>query len=210
MKDTAIRIRNITEPRGLSRERQFTAKNPCDFDLPRNSLNKCPSYQWPVEFDAVIFDEKHFAVVRQEVNSPHGSVQCDPNPHSFSRFLTNDLSVGIDHPSIWTPAHTHAGRHIKKYQKGIGAGEAAGAIGGLIETLTVFRDPSRSGRIIVEIAGRLNVLIGERPHPNRIRCVASPSSATRRPTQIGWPGHRGRRCAPPDSPAPTFRQQESE
>jgi site-specific DNA recombinase len=57
--------------------------------------------------------------------------------------------------------------------KGIRAGdsEAAEALRELIETVTVFRDPSRHGGVAVEIVGRLNALLGEEAYPNKVRGV---------------------------------------
>ena len=57
--------------------------------------------------------------------------------------------------------------------KGINAedSEAAEAIRGLVETVTVFRDPSRPGGITIEITGRLNALLGEHAYPNKVRGV---------------------------------------
>jgi site-specific DNA recombinase len=57
--------------------------------------------------------------------------------------------------------------------KGINAGdsEAAEAIRGLVETVTVFRDPSRPGGVMIEIVGRLNALLGEQAYPNKVRGV---------------------------------------
>src|SRR5882757_7909550 len=57
--------------------------------------------------------------------------------------------------------------------KGINAGdsEAAEAIRGLVETVTVFRDPSRPGGVTIEITGRLNALLGEHAYPNKVRGV---------------------------------------
>jgi len=57
--------------------------------------------------------------------------------------------------------------------KGINAGdsEAAEAIRDLVETVTVFRDSSRPGAVTVEIAGRLNALLGEQAYPNKVRGV---------------------------------------
>lgn len=51
--------------------------------------------------------------------------------------------------------------------KGIATGdsESAEAIRDLIETVTLFRDPSRIGGIEVEIAGRLTALLGEEASP---------------------------------------------
>jgi hypothetical protein len=57
--------------------------------------------------------------------------------------------------------------------KGINAGDsdAAEAIRGLVETGTVFRDPSRPGGVTIEIAARLNALLGEQAYPNKVRGV---------------------------------------
>ena len=49
--------------------------------------------------------------------------------------------------------------------------EAVGAIRDLVETVTVFRDPARSGGVAVEIAGRLNALLGQEAYPNRVKGV---------------------------------------
>jgi site-specific DNA recombinase len=56
---------------------------------------------------------------------------------------------------------------------GINAGDsdAAEAIRDLVETVTVFRDPARPGGVVVEIAGRLNALLGENAYPNKVRGV---------------------------------------
>ena len=45
------------------------------------------------------------------------------------------------------------------------------AIRDLVETVTVFRDPARQGGVAVEIAGRLNALLGEQAFPNRVKGV---------------------------------------
>jgi hypothetical protein len=37
--------------------------------------------------------------------------------------------------------------------------------------VTVFRDNSRPGGVTVEIAGRLNPLLGEQAYPNKVRGV---------------------------------------
>jgi site-specific DNA recombinase len=52
-----------------------------------------------------------------------------------------------------------------------GDGEAAEAIRDLVETVTVFRDPERPGGVSVEVAGRLNALLGDSAFPNRVRGV---------------------------------------
>ncbi|GMP03581.1 hypothetical protein TM239_35540 [Bradyrhizobium sp. TM239] len=45
--------------------------------------------------------------------------------------------------------------------------DAAEAIRDLVDTVTVFRDPTRPGRVAAEIAGRPNALLGESAYPNR-------------------------------------------
>jgi site-specific DNA recombinase len=57
--------------------------------------------------------------------------------------------------------------------KGINAGDsdATEAIRGLVETVTVFRDTSRPGGVMIEIVGRLNALLGEQAYPNKVRGV---------------------------------------
>ena len=55
--------------------------------------------------------------------------------------------------------------------KGMEAGdaEAAQAMRDLVETVTVRRDPSKVGGVEVEIAGRLNALLGEQAFANGVR-----------------------------------------
>ena len=57
--------------------------------------------------------------------------------------------------------------------KGVNAGdsEAAEAIRDLVETVTVFRNPSHPGGVTVEIVGRLNALLGEQAYPHNVRGV---------------------------------------
>ena len=57
--------------------------------------------------------------------------------------------------------------------KGINVGDsdATEAIRGLVETVTVFRDTSRPGGVMIEIVGRLNALLGEQAYPNKVRGV---------------------------------------
>jgi len=52
-----------------------------------------------------------------------------------------------------------------------GGSEATEAIRELVDTVTVGRDASRIGGVIVEIAGRLNALLGEQAHPDKARGV---------------------------------------
>jgi site-specific DNA recombinase len=40
-----------------------------------------------------------------------------------------------------------------------------------LQTVTVFRDASRPGGVLVEIAGRPNALLGEEYFPNKVRGV---------------------------------------
>ena len=64
-------------------------------------------------------------------------------------------------------------RTVGRLSKGINAGDSdtAEAIRDLVETVTVFRDPSRPGGVTVEIAGRLSALLGEQAYPNKVRGV---------------------------------------
>lgn len=41
----------------------------------------------------------------------------------------------------------------------------------LVETVTMFRDPSRKGGIEIEISGRLTALLGEKAYPNGVKGV---------------------------------------
>ncbi|MHC2242291.1 hypothetical protein [Bradyrhizobium elkanii] len=77
------------------------------------------------------------------------------------------------HPAILKRYEEQLGRLEEALAKGISAGdgEAAEAIRDLVETVTVFRDPERPGSVTVEIAGRLNALLGEKAYPNRVKGV---------------------------------------
>jgi site-specific DNA recombinase len=57
--------------------------------------------------------------------------------------------------------------------KGVNAGdsEAAEASRDLVETATVFRNPSHPGGVTVEIVGRLTALLGEQAYPHNVRGV---------------------------------------
>ncbi len=52
-----------------------------------------------------------------------------------------------------------------------GDSEAADAIRDLVETVTVFRNPSHPGGVTVEIVGRLNALLGEQAYLHNVRGV---------------------------------------
>lgn len=75
------------------------------------------------------------------------------------------------HPAILKRYEEQLGQLEQALAKGAsgGDGEAAEAIRDLVETITVFRDPGRLGGVTVEIAGRLNALLGERAFPNRVK-----------------------------------------
>ena len=49
--------------------------------------------------------------------------------------------------------------------------KAAEAMRDLIETVRIFRDPSRPGGMVVEIMARLNALVEEQAYPNEVRGV---------------------------------------
>jgi site-specific DNA recombinase len=77
------------------------------------------------------------------------------------------------HPSVLARYEQQLADLQDALSKGIRGGdsEAAEAIRDLVETVTVSRDPSRLGGVAVEIAGRLNALLGERAYPNKVRGV---------------------------------------
>ncbi|MBO0757723.1 MAG: recombinase family protein, partial [Bradyrhizobiaceae bacterium] len=78
--------------------------------------------------------------------------------------LTEVVSL---HPAVLARYEQQLGQLQEALSKGIRAGEseAAEAMRELIETITVRRDPSRVGGVEVEIAGRLNSLLGEPAYP---------------------------------------------
>jgi len=77
------------------------------------------------------------------------------------------------HPAILARYERELATLQDALSKGINAGDsdAAEAIRDLVETVTVFRDPARPGGVLVEIAGRLNALLGENAYPNKVRGV---------------------------------------
>jgi len=77
------------------------------------------------------------------------------------------------HPAILKRYEKQLGRLEEALGKGVSAGdgEAAEAVRDLVETVTVFRDPGRPGGVAVEIAGRLNALLGEKAYPNHVKGV---------------------------------------
>ena len=57
--------------------------------------------------------------------------------------------------------------------EGIRSGDrdCAEAMRELVETVTVYRDPSEPGAVEIEVAGRLSALLGDRAYPNGVRRV---------------------------------------
>ena len=85
--------------------------------------------------------------------------------HGFRRYLAPSCRPG-----------THEQQLVQlqdALSKDINAGdsEATEAIHDLVETVTVFRGPTRPGGVTVEIAGRLTALLHEPVFPNHVRGV---------------------------------------
>jgi site-specific DNA recombinase len=96
------------------------------------------------------------------------------------RKITGDLSVEPTasdvislHPAVLARYEQQLVQLQDALSKGINAGdsEATEAIRDLVETVTVFRDPSRPGGVTVEIAGRLTALLNEPVFPTNVRGV---------------------------------------
>jgi site-specific DNA recombinase len=96
------------------------------------------------------------------------------------RKITGDLSVEPTasdvislHPAVLARYEQQLVQLQDALSKGINAGdsEATEAIRDLVETVTVFRDPSRLGGVSVEIAGRLTALLNEPVFPTNVRGV---------------------------------------
>jgi DNA invertase Pin-like site-specific DNA recombinase len=77
------------------------------------------------------------------------------------------------HPAVLARYEEQLERLREALAAGVRAGdsESAEAIRDLVETVTIFRDLSRPGGVQVEIAGRLNQLLGEKAYPNGVRGV---------------------------------------
>ncbi|MER8405687.1 recombinase family protein [Mesorhizobium sp. M1307] len=75
------------------------------------------------------------------------------------------------HPAVLARYEEQLNQLQTGLAEGVVAGdsETAEAMRDLIETVTVFRDPSRIGGIEVEIAGRLTALLGEDAFPNGVK-----------------------------------------
>ncbi|WP_159587130.1 recombinase family protein [Chelativorans xinjiangense] len=77
------------------------------------------------------------------------------------------------HPAMLARYEQQLTRLQEALSQGIRAGdtESAEAMRDLVETVTVFRDPSRKGGIEIEISGRLTALLGEKAYPNGVKGV---------------------------------------
>jgi site-specific DNA recombinase len=77
------------------------------------------------------------------------------------------------HPAILKRYEEQLLRLESALGKGVSAGdtEAMEAIRDLVETVTVSRDRTRPGGVAVEIAGRLNGLLGDEAYPNHVKGV---------------------------------------
>jgi site-specific DNA recombinase len=77
------------------------------------------------------------------------------------------------HPAVLARYEQQLAHLQNALSKGVNAGdcEAAEAIRDLVETVTVFRNPSYPGGVTVEIVGRLNALLGEHAYPHHVQGV---------------------------------------
>ena len=77
------------------------------------------------------------------------------------------------HPAVLNRYEEQLNRLEDALGRSVTAGDtdAAEAIRDLVDTVTVFRNPARPGGVAVEIAGRLNALLGDTAYPNRVTGV---------------------------------------
>jgi site-specific DNA recombinase len=77
------------------------------------------------------------------------------------------------HPAALARYEEQLERLQKALAAGIASGDSEGALAmhGLVETVTVFRDPANTKGVMVEITGRLNALLGEATYPNGVRAL---------------------------------------
>ena len=103
---------------------------------------------------------------------PRSSV-LDEERKQVARELNAVGDVISLHPAV--PAHYEQQLvHLQDaLSKGVNAGdsEAAEAIRELVETVTLFRNRSHPGEVTVEVAGRLNALLGEQACPHNVQEV---------------------------------------
>ncbi|MDR3570967.1 MAG: recombinase family protein [Candidatus Pacebacteria bacterium] len=71
------------------------------------------------------------------------------------------------------------------FNAGLGAGDNAGceALRDLIDKVTIYRKNDRAGRVRIEIAGKLNALLGADPHPRGLWGVVVAEEGLEPPTQ---------------------------
>ncbi len=83
------------------------------------------------------------------------------------------LTVISLHPAMLARYEQQLAQLQDALAQGIRAGdsEAANAMRDLVETVTVFRDLSKPGGVVVEIAGRLTALLGEQAYPHGVKGV---------------------------------------
>jgi site-specific DNA recombinase len=104
------------------------------------------------------------------VLGPRSSV-LDGDRKQVVRELNGEPAVGDVislHPAVLARYEQQLVQLQDALSKGVNAGdsEAAEAIRDLVETVTVFRNPS----VTVEIVGRLNALLGEQAYPTTCKC----------------------------------------
>ncbi len=109
------------------------------------------------------------------VLGPRSSV-LDEERKQVARELNAEPAVGDVislHPAVLARYEQQLVHLQDALSKGVNAGdsEAAEAIRDLVETVTVFRNPSHPGGVTVEIVGRLNALLGEQAYPHNVRGV---------------------------------------
>jgi len=108
------------------------------------------------------------------VLGPRSSV-LDGDRKQVVRELNGEPAVGDVislHPAVLARYEQQLVQLQDALSKGVNAGdsEAAEAIRDLVETVTVFRNPSHLGGVTVEIVGRLNALLGEQAYPTTCKC----------------------------------------
>ncbi|TYL74643.1 recombinase family protein [Bradyrhizobium cytisi] len=104
------------------------------------------------------------------------STALDAERKRIIQALQNEPTIPKEvalHPAVLNRYEEQLNRLEDALGKSVATGdaEAAEAIRDLVDTVTVFRDPARSGGVAVEIAGRLNALLGEAAYPNRVTGV---------------------------------------
>ena len=101
--------------------------------------------------------------LNEERKQTASELQADPGPPE---------AVSL-HPAVLARYEQQLGQLQQALARGTRGGdsEAAEAMRELVETVTVFRDPSRVGGVMAEITVRLNALLGEKAYANGVRGV---------------------------------------